>query len=351
MKFVKKTMAYGLPLAMVLFMMSGCDNSILKTIEEPPAVTQSSSVAKRIEGLKNAGLLDSLLQNQNSRTITENGLDDLEDADKINYFILNTDEALAEIAEMENGADQVNLITALFTGGTVGEVADAMAAISEDMSTEYLAAIEEQLKVLETGETNIQSRSVTSIRDIRINYLDETSPNSRAIYGDNFNWDTIIWYAGFCVATTAGAYAASSWMPWVKIPGIVALVAGGVSMGVQLSKWYQCSEFKQLTNTIGAIVGPYIFDPKNYNIKDHQAKIEELNKLFNGQTAGKLVTITGLTAGTFVACSFSALGRITVNSVKDFFVKIIKNLKSLTPSWFNVQLNSNAVYILFTIPI
>jgi hypothetical protein len=231
------------------------------------------------------------------RTAAEADLDDV-DMDKLNFFISNTDEALAEIAQSENGDVQLRLIDAMFTGGTVGEIADIMAEISEDMANDYVNTIETQLESLyELDET--QARSAYSrgdIKNIRLSFFDERNigTTARGAYDANLNRDTIIWYGGFCAATVAGVWAASSYLPWVKIPGIIAAAAGAGSMVAQLIIWKDCQPF---VNWISSLIG------KNTT---------EMQNLILSSNGPALLTIAGLTLGTAGACSFSVVGRAAI---------------------------------------
>ncbi|MDR1220547.1 MAG: hypothetical protein LBK73_13190 [Treponema sp.] len=220
-------------------MLVGCSDVIVDPVDtslQHSGGDRKTSISQRIGRLKDAGLLDSLISESTSISALET-----DDNEQLLYFINNTDAALDEIAQSENGEVQLKLIDAMLSGATVGETADIMAEISEDMAAQYLTAMEEQVNALEAiavdGSRSVTGNAVT-IRDIRIAFYDE-QPNTtqaRGIYGENLKWDTVGWYIGFCAATTAGVIASSSWIPWVKIPGIVVAIAGGASMVVQLVK-------------------------------------------------------------------------------------------------------------------
>jgi hypothetical protein len=74
---------------------------------------RKTSISQRIEQLKDAGLLDSLISESTSRYALKTG-----DNEQLLYFINNTDAVLDEIVQSENGEIQLQLIDALFTDGT-----------------------------------------------------------------------------------------------------------------------------------------------------------------------------------------------------------------------------------------
>ncbi|MDR3122738.1 MAG: hypothetical protein LBU16_03040 [Treponema sp.] len=301
---------------MVLIALIGCNNEILTN---PGNYTTESArvseVSKRIEALKEAGLLDSLLREQSARAVAETYLNDV-DMDKLNFFISDTDEALAEIAQSENGDVQLRLIDAMFTGGTVGEIADIMAEISEDLANEYLNAMETQLEVLyEVEETQARSAYPRGdIKNIRLSFFDErnTGTTARGAYEANLNRDTVIWYGGFCAATVAGVYAATSGWPWISIPGIIAAVAGAGSMSIQLGVWTKCPPFLSLINSI---IG------KNPT---------ELNRILLTGDGPALLTIGGLTVGTALACAFSPPGRAAIAIFKKAWNAMVAKIIAVT---------------------
>jgi hypothetical protein len=205
-KLTEKGAIYGL-LTSVLIALFGCNNALVPPAGTvTPDVNRTSNVSQRIGELKDAGLFDSLLNGEVGRSAVNS--DSEVGSEQIAYFINNTDDALAEIAQSENGDVQLRFINALFGDSTVGEIADIMAEISEDMSEEYLTTMEELALVTDTTDT--QSRSVasagnTNVRNIRIGFYDENRPlSARGAYASNLNWDTVAWYGGFCASTIAG---------------------------------------------------------------------------------------------------------------------------------------------------
>jgi hypothetical protein len=309
----------GMLVLMAMCMVASCesaflDNNKTKTIQEAP---RTSEISKRIGQLKEAGLLDSILETREGRSVADETSE--VDYEQIAYFINNTDEALAEIAQSENGDVQINLINAMFNGGTVSEIAAIMAEISEDMATGFLNDVERNLgEYIDIADIeNGAGRSVLPVnsakRDIRLRFADETVANARGAYESNLDRDTIAWYGGFCVATTAGVWAAKSIWPWISIPGAVAAVAGAVSMSVQLVKWYNCTEFKGWINSL---------------IGKNTSAIDSI--LRNSKVLDKLITITALTAGTIVLCAVSPVGRTVIALFKSAWNTMVAKIISVT---------------------
>jgi hypothetical protein len=304
----------------------GCSDVIIDPVDDTSSQhsggDRKTSISQRIGQLKDAGLLDSLSEST-SRSALENS-----DNEQLLYFINNTDAALDEIAQSENGEVQLRFIDALFNGATVGEMSDIMAEISEDMATQYLVAMEEQVNVFNTFKTAVdESRSVKQdaidIRDIHIAFYDKQPNNTQArgIYGNNLDWDTVGWYLGFCAATTAGVIASSSWIPWIKIPGIVVAVAGGASMVVQLVKWYTCTDLKKLADGI-----------KNKDSKS-------LTALISSTDLPQIATIATATIATGVVCYKSATGIAVKATVTSAWNKIVEFLLNNAPILKTTKIN------------
>jgi hypothetical protein len=214
----------------LLAVLVGCSDVItapVDTSSQYPSGDRNTSISRRIGQLKDAGLLDSLISESTSRSALETG-----DDEQLLYFINNTDTALDEIAQSENGEVQLKLIDAMFGGATVGKIADIMAQISPEMSQEYLGIMEEL--VIPDGGSG-QERSLISsinIRDIRLDFYD-TSNNSRGLFDADFRQSTINWYYGLSAVTIAGLSAykwCKWWQPWVGVAGLVTAAAGGSSM-------------------------------------------------------------------------------------------------------------------------
>jgi PBP1b-binding outer membrane lipoprotein LpoB len=125
MKTHSKMAVIAVLLMAVLFVLGGCDNQVTeKKQASQNESARMSLVSQRIGELKQAGLLDSLINQEIARNIagTDSFFDDPNvDTEKLNLFIYNTDEALAEIAQEETSCFYVSscdsLIPLVIPGG------------------------------------------------------------------------------------------------------------------------------------------------------------------------------------------------------------------------------------------
>ncbi|MDR1073034.1 MAG: hypothetical protein LBL45_05085 [Treponema sp.] len=238
----------------ILAVLVGCSDVIIDPVDtslQHSGGDRKTGVSQRIGRLKDAGLLDSLISGSTGRSTLETG-----DNEQLLYFINNTDAALDEIAQSENGEVQLKLIDAMFSDATVGEIADIMAQISPEMSQEYLVMIEEL--VLPDGGNGQERSLISSInsRDIRLGFYD-MSNRSRGLFDADFSQSTINWYYGLCAVTIAGLSAykwVKWWQPWVGVAGLVTAAAGGASMAAKLAQWYGCGDFR---SWVDALVSAY----------------------------------------------------------------------------------------------
>jgi len=316
-KVLKITVILYLLFTIVFHLCSCIEPISTGTIEFYDEVPRTTVISQRVGELKEAGLLDSLTS-QNARSVNNLNLPNEETA-KLNFFINNTDDALKEISESENGHIQLKLIEAIFLGGTVGEIADAMAEISEEMSNNYIEAISnimnENLSENSINARAVFSSSYTNVRDIRLAFFDEAKNNqnsTRAAYGKDLSNSTVTWYVGFCAATIAGVYAAGAVLPWVSIPGIVAAAAGAASITAQLIIWYSCTDLKNFINSIAG--------------KD----LNEANKILNSSHGLNIIIIAGTTIATAVAISFSLVGRTAILAIKDAWNSLVTYITTAT---------------------
>jgi hypothetical protein len=324
MKTSKWLFLFGLGLSIVLI---SCNQTLSDGIPGTQDTTSKenapeSSIAKRVQEMKANGLLDSLTT-QGARSAVE---DSAIDIDKINYFISNTDEALAEIALSDDGDVQLRLLDAMFNGGTVGEIADIMAQISDEMADSFLATVESQVAILDGSDG--QARSLNSnIRDIKLGYSDRpTGGNSRAIFAGNFNSDTLAWYAGMCATTIAGISAykfCGWWQPWVGVAGLVTAGAGAASMTGQLAVWVACTEF---FSWIQSFVN---------------RDAVTANEKANTGTGVKMLGIAAGTAGVVGYCYLVApeVCKIIVSTVETAWYKITGAIKTALPPGVSVKLD------------
>ena len=279
----------------LLTVLVGCSDVIIDPVNtslQHSDGDRKTSISQRVEQLKDAGLLDSLISESTGRSALKTG-----DNEQLLYFINNTDAALDEIAQSENGEVHLQFIDALFNGATVGEIADIMAQISPEMSQEYVVMIEEL--VLPDGGSG-QERSLISsinIRDIRFGFYD--IPNSsRGLFDSDFRQSTINWYYGLCAVTIAGLSAynwVKWWQPWVGVAGLVTAAAGGASMAAKLVQWYGCSDFRTWVNAFASAYN---------NSSNFQNAAATANKLLGLDVGMQLLQISAAIAGIVVFCAF-----------------------------------------------
>jgi len=148
-------------------------------------------------------------------------------------------------------------------------------------------------------------------------------------YSDEFSWGNVAWYAGFCVSTALGALASTSVIPWVSIPGIVALTAGGLSMLAQVLAWKDSSEIFEFGKTL------------TEGIKDADAnKLNvAVNILITSPETPKILTVFALTVTTSVVCYCSPLGKLVVTKVEAVCQSILEFIGSKLPSGINWNIN------------
>lgn len=309
-----------------LIALFGCNNdhALLQKTDE----NRNSAISKRIGSLKDAGLFDSLL-NQTTRSAQSNPADET-DLEKARYFILHTDSVLDEIAQAENADLQLQFIETLINGGTVGDLADLMAHISEEMAQEYLQTVETHIGAINTATGSERSLTSNDIRNIRLNLYDTLgATTSRAVV--NLDQGSVNIYYGFCAATIAGLSAyrwCAWWQPWVGIAGLATAGAGAASMVTELCLWYACTDFKNFVNALISAVN----NPGNY-----QSAATTVNAMFQSGIGDKLVQILlatgGVTGFAFAVTPEIAWAVVTapINAWNAIATKVMSALGGVTP--------------------
>lgn len=268
-------------------------------------------LSERINNMKEAGLFDSVLGGNSRNVVNEN-----DDELLLERFINDTDSVLSEISLEENGIEQLEVLDALFNGGTVEDFAEAFAKLDSKKSEEYLDFVNSNLMI--EDETTKSFRSITSKSTINLCYADlDSSCYSRAAYASDLEWSTICWYTGFCASTIAGFYMISYGGFWTRIAGIAAAAAGSISMGIQLSKWIACTD---LVEFVSSLIG------KNG---------EDLTAMLNSESGRKIAVISAETVGTVVACLYSPLGKSIAMKFIDLYNSFISKILSVLPGGIN----------------
>lgn len=174
----------------------------------------------------------------------------------------------------------------MYSGATIGEVAEIMAETSDEMSKEYLENVEYEINTINRNLTG-DSLSIDEIKNIQLTFSSDYDDVQRGAFAKNMDWNTIYWYYGMCGTTIAGLAAykwVSWWQPWVAVAGLATAAAGGASMAVQLGLWSTCSD---LTNFVNSFIG-----------KDR----ETIMKIINGSQGKKLLAISGSTLSVVGFC-------------------------------------------------
>ncbi len=309
-----KLLKFGLLVSMTLVLSSflGCKSNL---DNEYPSNEGKSQIAKNIQLMKKNGLFDSILNE--SRSASESD----EEQEMMLRFINDTDSVLEEIASSENGAQEMKVIEAVFNGASTEEFAEAFSAINPEKSAEYLDYVNENLVFEENPEVPVSRSAMSESNAVRLQYNIPRKIASRGAYADNFDWNTIGWYTGFCAATVAGFYMVSYGGFWVKIAGGVAALAGAASMAAQIGIWANCSELGSLISSL------------------FSQESEGANAAIRNENGNKLVMIAAETAATVIACYISPFGYSLVNYVVSEYNAFIERFLSHIPKGLNLFIN------------
>lgn len=300
-----KKMYLKIVMALSLLVISvGCKTEVLELNQEIEK-SCNSEIACNIQKMKNEGLFNDLLNGKSRSAISS------EEQEKIELFINNTDEVLANLAVTEDGRKELAVIEALFGGGSTDDFVQAFSEINPDKAAEFSNTINENFTQSNGTET---SRSITRNNSISFKYYSDIEKVERGAYAANFDWDTIAWYSGFCAATVAGFYLASyGFFPWLQIAGGIAAAAGTASMCVQLALWITCPDF---TSFISSLLGN---------------DTATATRIANGETGARLLLILTETVATVVASYFAPVGRYVIETVVYYAKLIIDKVLSALP--------------------
>ena len=264
-----------------LFLIS-CSNS--KNLKEQ----RESEFAIRIQQLDREGYFDYL--KFNARSINND-----EEYESITRFISEPKEVIEELRLEEHGAEKVDLIEKLFFKTTVDDLSETFLALDENLSEKFNEALKDI-----SCETNNTSRSIKDKITTCFACDMENANKTRGIFESNFDADTLLWYTGFCVATTAGCIAASAGWFWVRIAGIVAAAAGAASMTTQIIIWATNSDLLKLSSAVT------------------KRDTKTINVILNSLVGNALGIIYTETATTVVICSMTLFGKGLMIKVTEF---------------------------------
>ena len=321
---MKKTLCLAIAM-LSLGLTVGCADNFNEKIgnELPVGNTRTSTVSLRVGELKESGLLDPLMNGASARGRSTDLFEgfDANQMEKIDFFINNTDAALEEIATMEDGDVQIRLIEVLFTGGTVGEVAGIMAEISEEMSSEFISAIEESI-TLPLSEIENSGRSISSIMDIEIGFFIDDGRNARSSSMSSSNTNR---YIAFSATAIAGFVATKARWPWISIPGAVVATAATGSMAWQLGHW-----------AFGTDLANFVSAAANLNF-------DRVVALLRTEHGVSLVKISSTTMGVYGIMNITPFGKILIaivrNNWNSFATRVIATT-GVTWSAFGVNIKT-----------
>lgn len=217
----------------------------ISSVELQKNISSSNQIiVNKITEFKQKGLLD-YIYNDSSRSV----IDDNSDVDykNLKYFVDNTEECIVEILQEENGEKSLAVLNTIYAEKTVGEVYDAMEALSPELATEY----ENALVNIYNEEINDNARSINNIsnlRDIKINFTPFESTSRAVDLSKSFNWGTVSGYLAASAGAIAGFLLWKYGGFWTRIGGIVAAGVGVSTMSVIMVVWQKSSDWKIFQN-------------------------------------------------------------------------------------------------------
>ncbi|GMO17366.1 MAG: hypothetical protein Pg6A_03750 [Termitinemataceae bacterium] len=326
-KTILKTLKTVFFSAVLLFF--GCDNLLQSenhsnTKKENPV----SQTVAAIEALDKNAIKSSIANAKEENPEAFASVDD----EKLNLLLNNPAEAFRQIALEEKGVEQLKLINVMFNEGSVDDAVKALEAIDPVLADGFWNAVEEIASIMKLSTEEISlSRSAAgdsqrNIRNLplRMNQMSNSNPIGRKAFSKELEWDAVLWYAGYCVATTLGVYALCSPLPWVFISGIVATAAGSIAMTAQIILWRDTGviEFAKSLISMDA---------------------ETATKMVNSDKGLQLITITALTSGTAALCSISPIGKLIVQAVKSLWADVIAVFNSYLPPGLSISINGTFI--------
>ena len=305
--------------------LTGCKGQLVDLEETKSESVQSENkISERIIQLKQAGLLNQIMNSNNERSAEEKS----DIVAEMQEFINAPDAYISENSDGSN-EDGTALISAILSGNSVEEVYSIMNNVSPEMAEDFLDNVKSSI----TGMNETLGRSALSDNDIMslaLGYYDLCSVEcgQRSIFAANLNQDTINWYYGMCAATIAGLSASKFcgwWQPWVGVAGLVAAGAGTASMVSQLIIWCTCPEFSNWVSSFA-----------NSNSQTATAAL-------NSSVGLKLLGISAATAGVVAYCLVVTpeISEAIIGAVKTAWNTIIRVITAPLPK--NVTLIINGV--------
>ncbi|GEM_PF-6329119 len=236
----------------LLVILFSCSNDQLFNIDSQPTPSTPREFAQHnLNQLLKKIKEDTIL----SRSILEAGVGQ-NDSQRGSYeALVNDPEAVInDISSQENAEDQFALINSVLGSSTAEDVYLAMGKIDAEMAETYREKMDEIVAPL-VSEISFSSRILVqngraNLANIKLNIFNGKNEGiNRALFDDNFEWDTIWAYVGFSAVTTAGLllyrYTPEitwfGWFPvytgWLRWIGLAASHFGGGIMINQINRW------------------------------------------------------------------------------------------------------------------
>jgi hypothetical protein len=326
-------------LVLGVMLSNACENAFFDSESDNPAPgvpSPEEDVIARITELKNDGVLEKI---EDLRADALEGVLTDADMDKLYLFFNEPDMALKQIAQEENGEAQVDVINALFNEGTVDDVLQALERLSPEKVGDLENMLDELAEAMQisNGETTLTggvlfNRSTTTakpnIRQMKLRLSDSPSvpvhsgysmPITRnVIFTQEMEWSTVAAYSGVCVATVVASFLAESYLPWVKIPGIVVAIAGGGTAVAQLIFW---GNSEKLWDVLLNII--------------EQDEEELANILNSSDKVFQLLTISAVTLATTEVCRVTVIGRFVTLDLLPIWERFLARISKMLPSGFS----------------
>lgn len=266
-----KIIIYRIVLLFVCLLFESC--SLLTDVNISTHLLNSDELSSKVLESKKFGFFPTYLNLE--RSVIGDSDQELSDEDirRVNCLAETPDKAINSISKEEDGKLQLDLLSVLLSdNSTVQDVISSMEKIDINMAQAYQDALSIEYASMMSMNRNVFT-DVSSELDFKTIKL-KTKPfseSSRGILESNLNWDTIVWYTGYCATAMAGLvmYKASPWFkPWVKAIGIGIAAGGTALMGSQLTIWLTSNqEIKDLSYIIKHSVN-IITEIKNQSTKD-----------------------------------------------------------------------------------
>ncbi len=276
-------------ICLALTLMS-CANSLVDTESIDTDNTAQTEIGKKIKLYSQLGYLDSL-QSHNFRSANS----DL-DINELDYFINDTDSYIDEISKTENADIKLAYMETIILGGKVENIYKAFELVSQETADLFLSKMSEA--------NNINDK--TELLNLEVSPNDDLLTDSRTVFSNDFEWDTIGWYTAMCGTTIAGMIASSVPLPWIQVPGYIAASIGAGCMLGQLISWATNENIRNIATNF-------------YNeVKKAKAlgKTSKTDELMNSDSGKRFMAVIAETTLTISICYVTPAGQMVISLIK-----------------------------------